>query len=86
MGKDRSSNLSDESLQFQLVPDPVLENGEQPSSPLQGQNYNKELAILAKGEPTCGDATGPTQMDIQHLCRIWGEVGQAILARRGAKP
>lgn len=40
------------------------------------------LAIPPTGERTCDDATDPAQSDINRLCRIWAEVGRAILVRR----
>ena len=35
-----------------------------------------------EGESTIEADTDPSQVDIDHLCRVWAEVGQAILARR----
>lgn len=64
----------------------IFDYTEEPiDSPPQIQKGELELAIPAKGEQTCGDATSPSQTDIQHLVRNWGEVGRAILARRRDK-
>jgi hypothetical protein len=54
------------------------------SKPIPGeQEPNGELAISARGEHICDDAgTEPARADIQRLCRIWAEVGRAILLRR----
>lgn len=61
----------------------IFDYTEEPTaSPPHIQKGDLELAIPAKGEQTYGDANDPTQTDIQHLCRVWGEVGRAILVRR----
>ncbi|MDA1226954.1 MAG: hypothetical protein O3A33_03185 [Chloroflexi bacterium] len=41
------------------------------------------LANSPTGEPICGDATTePAEADIEQLCKVWAEVGRAILIRR----
>ncbi len=59
-------------------------NDRKGNEPLPGKQLDQEgLAISPTGEPICGDATTePAQADIQRLCRIWAEVGRAILLRR----
>ena len=43
------------------------------------------LAILPLLERKCGMDAGfeATQGDAEHLCKIWAEVGRAVLMRRG---
>jgi hypothetical protein len=44
---------------------------------------NSELANLDQIERTCSNAqTAIDPESIEHFCRTWAEVGQAILARR----
>ena len=46
---------------------------------------SQSLAILPLLERKCGmDAGfGATQEDAEHLCKIWAEVGRAVVMRRG---
>ena len=43
----------------------------------------QKLAISASNEPICSNAQTCFDPDsIRRFCQVWGEVGQAILARR----
>ena len=44
------------------------------------QRLDKSPQAEHKWVPDAG--TDPAQGDIEHLCRVWAEVGRAILTRR----
>ena len=50
----------------------------------KNSDLHQDVAMSACGERKCVPDVGtdPAQGDIEHLCRVWAEVGRAILTRR----
>ena len=58
-----------------------------PESKPEGEPTNP-LDKLPQVERKCnlGAGTTPDPVDVERLCRVWAEVGRAILMRRRAAP
>ena len=49
----------------------------------EASSTEQELAISSSNDRICNDAQPSLDPDyIKHFCQVWGDVGQAILARR----